>query len=76
MEHSFWYNYYYKDLQNAQNLAKEIKEKTERLNGFFKELDALKTSWKKFVSNGTEQSFVLNQGLKFQNFSQEFFLFH
>lgn len=31
------------------------------------ELDALKSSWRKFVSNGTEQSFVLNQGLKFQN---------
>lgn len=31
------------------------------------ELDALKSSWKKFVSNGTEQSFVLNQGLHFQN---------
>lgn len=31
------------------------------------ELDALKSSWRKFVSNGTEQSFVLNQGLHFQN---------
>ena len=31
------------------------------------ELDALKSSWRKFVNSGTEQSFVLNQGLKFQN---------
>jgi HK97 family phage portal protein len=31
------------------------------------ELDALKSSWRKFVNSGTEQSFVLNQGLHFQN---------
>ena len=53
MEHSFWYNYYYKDLQNTQNLAKEIKEKSENLNGFFKELNALK---KKYNFNTTRDS--------------------
>ena len=31
------------------------------------ELDALKSSWRKFVNSGPEQSFVLNQGLHFQN---------
>ena len=53
MEHSFWYNYYYKDLQDTQNLAKEIKEKSERLNGFFKELNALK---KKYNFTATRDS--------------------
>lgn len=30
-------------------------------------LEELKSTWRKFVNNGTEQSFVLNQGLKFQS---------
>lgn len=53
MEHSFWYNYYYKDLQKTQDLAKEIEQKSKNLNGFFKELKALK---KKYNFNTTRDS--------------------